>query len=99
VAVEKTASEIPTIRQLTPADLTAALTAGLADFRAAPQFGVFFASVYVLVGLALLQLRADALSWTLALSLGFPLVAPFLAVGLYEVSRRRQASPGPGRSS
>ncbi|MEM7643895.1 MAG: DUF2189 domain-containing protein [Pseudomonadota bacterium] len=69
-------------------DIGAVLRAGFADFRAAPQYGLFFASVYVVVGFALLQVGAGPFTWTLMLSLGFPLVAPFLAVGLYEVSRR-----------
>ncbi|MDW4498539.1 DUF2189 domain-containing protein [Sulfitobacter sp. D35] len=69
-------------------DLRAVLRLGWADFRAAPVYGLFFAGVYVLAGLILLQLGAGMFTWTLTLSLGFPLVAPFLAVGLYEVSRR-----------
>ncbi|MEM7489515.1 MAG: DUF2189 domain-containing protein [Pseudomonadota bacterium] len=73
---------------LGPGDIAAILRAGLADFRAAPLYGLFFASVYVLAGLLLLQVGAGPFTWTLTLSLGFPLVAPFLAVGLYEVSRR-----------
>lgn len=76
---------------LTLSDLTVALRAGMADFLAAPRFGLFFAAVYVLSGLALLHLGAGLFTWTLTLTLGFPLVAPFLAVGLYEVSRRISA--------
>jgi uncharacterized membrane protein len=58
------------------------------DFARAPQYGLFFAGVYVVAGYALSLAGAGPFTWTLALSLGFPLVAPFLAVGLYEVSRR-----------
>ncbi|SFE66213.1 DUF2189 domain-containing protein [Roseivivax sediminis] len=75
--------------RLEAADLGAALRAGLADFRAAPLFGLFFSGVYVVLGLALVQLGAGLLTWTLTMTLAFPLAAPFLAVGLYEVSRRR----------
>ncbi len=70
------------------ADIGAALRAGFADFRAAPLWGLFFASVYVVGGFFLIWVGAGPFTWTLAMSLGFPLVAPFLAVGLYEVSRR-----------
>ena len=69
-------------------DLSAALRAGWRDFRRAPQFGLFFSAVYVLGGLALVWLGAGQVAWVLTLSLGFPLVAPFAAAGLYEVSRR-----------
>ena len=74
---------------VTYADLRRALQSGWADYRAAPLFGLFFSAVYVLAGIALIQLSAGLMTWTLAATLGFPLVAPFLAVGLYEVSRRR----------
>ena len=74
--------------RLTTDDLRASLAAGVADFRRAPWFGLFFASVYVVIGLGLVWLRAGLLTWTLVVSLGFPLFAPFAAIGLYEVSRR-----------
>lgn len=74
-------------------DLGAALSAGFADFRAQPLFGLFFAGVYVLVGLLLARALIDrgSVAWLLTAAAGFPLIAPFTAVGLYEVSRRREA--------
>ncbi|WP_179378430.1 DUF2189 domain-containing protein [Jannaschia marina] len=84
-----TQADLPPIRDLSTADLRAALAAGWADFRAVPRFGLFFAAVYVVAGLLLTQLGAGLFTWTLTLTLGFPLLAPFLAVGLYDVSRRR----------
>ncbi len=74
--------------RLTLADLRNALAAGVGDFRRAPQFGLFFSMVYVAGGFFLIWLGAGTVSWTIATSLGFPLVAPFAAAGLYEVSRR-----------
>jgi len=82
------ASPLPEIWQLTMADLRAALRAGIADFRRAPQFGLFFSAVYVVGGFLMVWLGAGHVTWTLVTSLGFPLAAPFAAVGLYEVSRR-----------
>lgn len=73
-------------------DLGDALLAGWHDFRAWPAFGLAFASVYVLTGvlisLALLD-RGEAVLLIPAAA-GFPIVLPFIAVGLYEVSRRRE---------
>lgn len=75
------------------ADLRAALAAGWRDFAARPVYGLFFASIYVLGGLLLyyLAVRRGESFWLLFAASGFPLVAPFTAVGLYEVSRRREA--------
>jgi uncharacterized membrane protein len=84
-------SPLPEIGHVTVSELFAALRAGARDFRAAPAFGVFFATFYVAVGLGLIVLGASTYVWTLVLALGFPLVAPFAAVGLYEVSRRLEA--------
>jgi uncharacterized membrane protein len=67
-----------------------ALGAGMRDFRKAPRFGLFFGGVYALGGIFVL-LTASAfhmsyLSYPLAIAFG--LIGPFVAVGLYEVSRR-----------
>lgn len=74
-------------------DLGRALAQGWHDFLAAPRFGLFFAGVYVVAGLVLLWgvSRVGEGWWTVPLIAGFPLFAPFAAVGLYEVSRRREA--------
>lgn len=79
------------IGRITIAEILRVLSDGWRDFRTAPVYGIFFSAVYVLGGFALLQLGAGTVAWTLTVSLGFPLVAPFAAVGLYEVSRRLEA--------
>lgn len=73
-------------------DLRAALAAGWADFRAQPLFGLFFAAVYVVAGVLIARgvMARGGLTWLLVAAAGFPLIAPFTAVGLYEVSRRRE---------
>ena len=85
------ASPVPLVGRVTAHELWTCLKAGAADFRAAPQFGLFFAGVYVIAGFVMLWIGAGHVTWTLATSLGFPLAAPFMAVGLYEVSRRLEA--------
>ncbi len=85
------ASDLPEIGRISVAELFAALSAGWRDFRTAPAYGLGISMLFVLVGLVLLWLGAGSVSWMLTLSLGFPLVAPFAAVGLYEVSRRLEA--------
>ncbi|HHS88746.1 MAG TPA: DUF2189 domain-containing protein [Rhodobacteraceae bacterium] len=85
------ASALPEIGRLTISKLFASLAAGWQDFRAAPAFGLLFTGIYVLVGMALVALKAGSVEWMITVSLGFPLVAPFAAVGLYEVSRRLEA--------
>jgi len=86
-------SAVPAIHPVSSDDIRIALRLGLADFRRAPAFGILFSAVYVLGGLVLyLVLAAIGQSWWLIpLSLGFPILAPFAAVGLYEVSRRLES--------
>lgn len=83
-------SPIPEIRPVSIGDIRQCLALGWQDFRRAPAFGIFFSAVYVLGGVMLyLVLAAAGQSWWLIpLSAGFPILAPFAAVGLYEVSRR-----------
>lgn len=73
-------------------DLRIALAAGWSDFRAYPAFGLFFAAIYVSAGMFIyfaLFVRGEV-AWLVPAAAGFPLLAPFVAVGLYEVSRRRE---------
>ncbi|MCC6006631.1 MAG: DUF2189 domain-containing protein [Rhodobacteraceae bacterium] len=80
------------IRTVTADDVKAALAAGFADFKAAPMFGLFFSAIYMLGGMSLYfgLLSAGQLVWFIFIAAGFPIIAPFAAVGLYEVSRRRE---------
>jgi uncharacterized membrane protein len=78
---------------LTTNDLKAALAAGWRDFLAYPVQGFFFGAIYVLGGwfiLAGLSVRGAG-GWLITAAAGFPLLAPFAAVGLYEISRCREA--------
>ncbi|MEM9502231.1 MAG: DUF2189 domain-containing protein [Pseudomonadota bacterium] len=78
---------------LTLNDLRTALANGWQDFTAVPQYGLFFGGMYVVTGLVLgyLALVGGYTSLLIPATAGFPLVAPFVAVGLYEASHRREA--------
>jgi uncharacterized membrane protein len=69
------------------------LAAGWADFRAAPRVGLFYGAVLATMGQLLLGAVGGAVG--VALTTGFLLVGPFLAIGLYDVSRRLQAGERP----
>ena len=83
-------TEVLIVQNVTLADVFASLRAGVADFRRAPHYGLFFSAVYVVGGFLMFWIGAGHVSWILATSLGFPLIAPFAAAGLYEVSRRME---------
>ena len=92
------ASAVPAINRATLADLAAALRLGWRDFTRAPLFGLFFASVYVLGGwvIYLALTVSGQLWWTLPAAAGFPILGPFIACGLYEVSRQIEQGRRPG---
>ena len=75
-------------------DIVDALAAGMRDFRKAPAFGLFFGAVFALGGnLVLLTASALQMSYlSYPLAVGFCLIGPFIAVGLYEVSRRLEVN-------
>lgn len=93
MADRKTVAPFDVSDSLTIADLRSALAAGWADFRAYPVYGLFFAAIYVAGGflITFVLLQWGNASWLIPAAAGFPLLAPFTAVGLYEVSRRREA--------
>lgn len=80
-------------QNLTARDVRDALKAGWQDFLAYPVYGIFFAAFYVAGGLGLVYGLSSMGQgwWLIPIMAGFPLLAPFSAVGLYEVSRRREA--------
>ena len=83
----------PVVRRITATDIAEALSGGLRDFQAKPLYGLAFGAIYVAGGIViLLSLTAFGMVYlAYPLAAGFALIGPFVAIGLYEVSRRREA--------
>jgi uncharacterized membrane protein len=82
----------PAVRQIGTADIRDALRRGLDDFAAFRTDVAFLCVIYPLAGLVLARLAFgyDMLPLLFPLASGFALIGPFAAVGLYEMSRRRE---------
>ena len=91
--MEQRQAERPEVMHVEISDLTAALRAGWHDFLAAPHYGLLFACIYVIGGwlIYVAVTGAGQLWWTLPAAAGFPILGPFIACGLYDVSRRLEA--------
>lgn len=74
------------------ADLGAALQQGWDDFKAVPSHAVMLVLIYPVLGLVLARLVHGyaVLPLLFPLAAGFALLGPFAALGLYELSRRRE---------
>jgi uncharacterized membrane protein len=84
--------ENPAIRRIGVGDLRQALIKGWDDFAAFPSQALFIVLIYPIVGFILIQLAIGNATLPLLFPLvaGFALVGPVAAVGLYELSRRRE---------
>ncbi|HZP75193.1 MAG TPA: DUF2189 domain-containing protein [Pseudolabrys sp.] len=82
----------PRIRRISFADLNEALRLGIDDFTAMPSHALFLCIIYPILGLILgrLAFGNNVLPLLFPLAAGFALIGPFAAIGLYELSRRRE---------
>ena len=83
----------PAIRQISVADLRDVLVKGMDDFYAMPTHAMFLCIIYPIVGFVLARLTFgySILPLLFPLASGFALVGPAAALGLYELSRRKEA--------
>lgn len=89
---------IPAVQRITGADLRDVLRKGFADFGAYRTDVIFLCLLYPIIGLVLSRmiLGYGMVPLVFPLASGFALIAPFFAVGLYEMSRRREAGRDTG---
>jgi uncharacterized membrane protein len=82
----------PVVRKIGLSDLRYALAAGIDDFKAMPSHIVFIGLIYPIVGIVITRMAMglDTLPLLFPLAAGFALIGPFAAIGLYEMSRRRE---------
>ncbi|MFZ0424829.1 MAG: DUF2189 domain-containing protein [Xanthobacteraceae bacterium] len=88
-----TSAARPVVRRISPSDLYQSLARGVDDFVAMPSHAVFLCVVYPLIGIFLIGMTLGHATLPLAfpIAAGFALVGPIAAIGLYELSRRREA--------
>jgi uncharacterized membrane protein len=80
------------VRSITVGDLREALAKGVDDFAACRTDVVFICLIYPLIGLVLARMvfQLELLPLLFPITSGFALLGPVAAVGLYEMSRRRE---------
>jgi uncharacterized membrane protein len=86
----------PHIRRIEIGDIRDALTKGVADFAAARTDVIFLCVLYPVAGLVISRAVYGSGMFALLFPLvsGFALIGPFVAVGLYEMSRQREEGRG-----
>lgn len=82
----------PIVHKIGMADLRDALAKGLADFNAMPTHLVFLCLIYPIITLIAARAAAgyEVLPLVFPLLAGYTLIGPLVAIGMYELSRRRE---------
>jgi uncharacterized membrane protein len=82
----------PVVRRIRFADLRDALAKGIDDFKAMPSHALFLCVIYPVVGMVLgaVTFGYGLIPLAYPLVAGFALLGPLAAIGLYDLSRRRE---------
>ncbi len=89
--VIKSDLDSPRIRTITMDHPWMWIMAGWRDLRRTPLASISYGAIFVVMGYYLTSMAAEMFHMALALGTGFLLVGPFLAMGLYDLSRRLEA--------
>jgi uncharacterized membrane protein len=84
--------EEPVVREISYDDVFSAIRSGFNDFMDKPSHYAFLVLIYPIMGFALVAWASGGNSMQLVYPLltGFALIGPIAAIGLYEISRRRE---------
>jgi uncharacterized membrane protein len=81
----------PTVRTVAVGAPLRWLAAGWRDFFANPAASAFYGACFAVMGFLIHFVFGHAYQYVSALATGFFLVGPFFAIGLYDLSRRRES--------
>lgn len=87
---ERPQSPLPGVRRVRASAPLGWLAAGWRDYRAHPRASAFYGACFAAMGWLVAVTFRNAYEYVSALVTGFFLVGPFLAIGLYDLSRRRE---------
>ncbi len=87
---DRAASPFPPVRAVSTTAPFEWLALGWQDLRSAPVASLFYGLAFATMGWTIHLVFQHMVELTSALTAGFLLLGPFLATGLYDVSRRRQ---------
>lgn len=89
---EMVGADGPVIRHIGFSDLLDALRLGWGDFKAVPSHAIVLCAIYPVIGILLwrMVLGYSVLPMLVPIAAGFALIGPFAALGLYELSYRRE---------
>ncbi len=87
---DQSEAPFPTIRTVPMLAALDWLRKGLDDAKAAPKASLFYGLCFAAMGFLISFVFRNAYHLTSGLTAGFLLVGPYFAIGLYELSRRRE---------